>query len=130
MKILTVKRTNQNFLFFMIDSKIRIFVDKEDYGTILNGELKEIKCDNNHPVIRFDSAIKKLELHLSLKEDNQIEIFWKKSWGNIGFKDQNQIVTSIKKEIRWRNYLLALIFLVAILALLYLYLGDMIQNAL
>ena len=105
MKTINVKRSNQ---FFVVKSQIRILLDGDDIGDIQNGETKKIQSESDNPVLRFESNGKNLELHLNLKETNNIEIYWNRNLGNIGFKDPNHIVESKKREINWKNYLLIL----------------------
>lgn len=112
MKTINVKRSNQ---FFVVNSQIRVLLDGDDVGDIKNGEIKKIQCENQNPVLRFESTGKNLELRLNLKETNNLEIYWNRNLGNIGFKDPNRIVESKKREVNWKNYLLILaVFSVAL----------------
>jgi hypothetical protein len=103
MKTITVKRSNQ---FFVVSAQIRVLVDGNDVGEIKNGETKKIECENDTPVLRFESTGRNLQLNLKLKENNNIEVYWNRNFGFIGYKDPNSIVESKKREINWKNYLL------------------------
>jgi hypothetical protein len=120
MNVLKVKRSQQVFLAV---GKIRLFLDGEDLGELSQGEVKKIETEKNAVVLRFENSMKNLEMKVNLKENCSIEMFWDRFWGNIGYKDPDKIVTSRKREINWKNYIMLLvIFFIAgfVLARLYI----------
>lgn len=120
MNKIRIKRTNQ---FYVVNSQIRININGNDYGAISNGELKIIEIEQDEVVIKFESSTKNLELALRLNVENDIEIYWSRAWGNIGFKDPGKIVLRKQRKINWKNYLLALFLFIAILFIISLLLA-------